>query len=280
MGADVLGFQTHDDVLNFIRTCQQYLSRVGAKYKIQRVWYRNHATHVRAFPISIDVGGLRRVARTAEVAKLRAEIEEMIGSQQLILRIERVEPSKNIIRGFQAFEEMLSTYPEYQGRVMFLAILVPSRMDLGEYRHYLEEVMAAVGRINATYATGNWEPVRVLVGEKYERAVAAMQCYDVLLVNSIADGMNLVAKEGPIVNRRYGQLVLSERTGAREQLESAALVISPCDISATAKALHDALTMPKGERKKQARELKELVEEQDVFWWLCQQIETVEQLGL
>jgi trehalose 6-phosphate synthase len=280
LGADVLGFQTHDDVLNFIRTCQQYLSRVGAKYKIQRVWYRNHATHVRAFPISIDVGGLRRVARTAEVATLRAEIEEMIGDQQLILRIERTEPSKNIIRGFQAFEEMLSTYPEYGGRVMFLAILVPSRMDLGEYRHYLEEVMAAVGRINATYATGNWEPVRVLVGEKYERAVAAMQCYDVLLVNSIADGMNLVAKEGPIVNRRYGQLVLSERTGAREQLESAALVISPCDISATAKALHDALTMPKGERKKQARELKELVEEQDVFWWLCQQIETVEQLGL
>ena len=204
----------------------------------------------------------------------------MIGDRQLILRIERSEPSKNIIRGFQAYEEMLTLYPEYQGRVKFLAILVPSRMDLGEYQDYLDEVMAVVGHINVTFATGSWEPVRVLVGEKYERAVAAMQCYDVLLVNSIADGMNLVAKEGPIVNRRHGQLVLSERTGAREQLESAALVISPCDISATADALHEALTMPKGKRREQAQELRRLVEKEDVFWWLCKQIETVMQLGL
>jgi len=280
LGADILGFQTHDDVLNFIRTCQQYLERVGAKYKAQRVWYRNHATHVRAFPISIDVQGLRRVARSTEVAELRGEIEEMVGERQLLLRIERIEPSKNIIRGFQAFEEMLVTYPEFIEKVMFLAILVPSRMDLGEYRHYLEEVMAAVGHINAAYATGTWEPVRILVGEKYERAVAAMQCYDVLLVNSIADGMNLVAKEGPVVNRRNGQLVLSERTGAREQLESAALVISPCDISATAAALHKAITMSKSERRRRARKLRQLVEQEDVYWWLCRQIETVEQLGL
>ena len=280
LGADILGFQTHDDVLNFIRTCQQYLTRVGARYKIQRVWYRNHATHVRAFPISIDVQSLQRLSRSSEVAQLRAEIEDMIGDRQLILRVERSEPSKNIIRGFQAYEEMLTLYPEYQGRVTFLAILVPSRMDLGEYQDYLDEVMAVVGRINVTFATGSWEPVRVLVGEKYERAVAAMQCYDVLLVNSIADGMNLVAKEGPIVNRRHGQLVLSERTGAREQLESAALVISPCDISATADALHEALTMPEAKRRAQALELRSLVEKEDVFWWLCKQIETVIQLGL
>jgi trehalose 6-phosphate synthase len=280
LGADILGFQTHSDVLNFIRTCQQYLERVGAKYKAQRVWYRNHATYVRAFPISIDVEGLRRLARSAEVIELRSEIEEMIGDQKLILRIERIEPSKNIIRGFQAFEEMLLTYPEYRGRVMFLAILVPSRMDLGEYQDYLDEVMAAVGHINASFATGSWEPVRILVGEKYERAVAALQCYDVLLVNSIADGMNLVAKEGPIVNQRSGQLVLSERTGAREQLESAAIVISPCDISATAVAMHRALVMPKTEQRRRAKELRQLVEKEDVYWWLCRQIETAEQLGL
>ncbi|MDX1416799.1 MAG: trehalose-6-phosphate synthase [Candidatus Promineifilaceae bacterium] len=280
LGVDLLGFQTNDDVLNFIRTCQQYLSRVGARYKIKRVWYRNHATHVRAFPISIDVQGLRRVARSTEVGRLRDEIEEMVGERQLILRIERIEPSKNIIRGFQAYDEMLTLHPELQEKVLFLAILVPSRLDLGEYRDYLDEVMAAVGHINAAYATGTWEPVRVLVGEKYERAVAAMQRYDVLLVNSIADGMNLVAKEGPIVNKRHGQLVLSERTGAREQLEAAALVIAPCDISATANALHQALIMPAAKRRARARELRAIVEESDVYWWLCQQIEAVERLGL
>jgi trehalose 6-phosphate synthase len=280
LGADILGFQTHDDVLNFIRTCQRYLKRVGVKYKIQRVWYRNHATHVRAFPISIDVQALERLSRSPEVAQLRAEIEEMIGDRQLILRIERIEPSKNIVRGFQAYEEMLALFPEHHERVQFLAMLVPSRMELGEYQDYLDEVMAAVGRINATYAKGNWEPVRVLVGEGYERAVAAMQCYDVLLVNSIADGMNLVAKEGPIVNKRQGQLVLSERTGAREQLESAALVISPCDIHATAYALNEALTMPKDKRRERAQELHDLVEKEDVYWWLCEQIETAVRLGL
>ncbi|MFN2138028.1 MAG: trehalose-6-phosphate synthase [Candidatus Promineifilaceae bacterium] len=280
LGADILGFQTHDDVLNFIRTCQQYLSRVGAKFKTQRVWYRNHATHIRAFPISIDVQALERLSRTKRVGELRREIEEMIGEKHLILRIERVEPSKNIVRGFQAYEEMLTLYPEHRGNVLFLALLVPSRMDLGEYRDYLDEIMAAIGHISASFASGDWEPVRVLLGEGYERAVAAMQLSDVLLVNSIADGMNLVAKEGPIVNRRSGQLVLSERTGAREQLQSAAIVISPCDVSSTADALHDALTMPASLKRQRATELKTLVAQEDVFWWLCRQIETIEQLGL
>lgn len=280
LGADLLGFQTHDDVLNFIRTCQQYLTRVGARFKIQRVWYRNHATHIRAFPISIDVQALKRLVRTVEVKRLRKDLEGMIAGRKLILRIERIEPSKNIVRGFQAFEEMLITFPELMGQVIFLAILVPSRMDLGEYKDYLSEVMAIAGHINANYGTGDWEPVRILVGERYERAVAAMEIYDVLLVNSIADGMNLVAKEGPIVNKRSGQLVLSERTGAREQLEEPALVISPCDISATAVALYRALSMPSNERRRRALMLRRLVEEEDIFLWLCKQIEAIDQLGL
>jgi trehalose 6-phosphate synthase len=171
-------------------------------------------------------------------------------------------------------------YPVHQERVQFLAILVPSRTDLGEYQDYLGEVMGEVGRINAAYGTAEWEPVRVLVGEKYERALAAMQCYDVLLVNSIADGMNLVAKEGPIVNRHYGQLVLSERTGAREQLESAALVISPCDIHATANALDEALKMAHQTRRQLAGELRQMAERQDINWWLCEQIKAIVHLGL
>jgi len=280
LGADLLGFQTHDDALNFMRTCQRYLNRVGVKYRNQRIWYRNHATHVRAFPISIDVDTLKRQAASKIVSEYRQEIEMLLGDRQLILRIDRIEPSKNIVRGFRAFQEMLAMYPEHQERVQFLAILVPSRTDLGEYQDYIGEVMGEVGRINAAYGTAEWEPVRVLVGEKYERALAAMQCYDVLLVNSIADGMNLVAKEGPIVNRHDGQLVLSERTGAREQLERAALVISPCDIHATANALDEALKMPRQTRRQLAGELRQMAEEQDINWWLCEQIKAIVHLGL
>jgi len=214
------------------------------------------------------------------VAEHRFEIEDMVGNQKLILRIDRIEPSKNIVRGFLAFEEMLELYPEHRGKVQILALLVPSRLDVQEYKTYLDDIMATAGRVNATYGDSEWEPVRVLVGDSYPRAVAAMQLYDVLLVNAIVDGMNLVAKEGPILNTRDGVLILSERAGARQQLEESALVVSPCDIYATAEALHQALDMPAQERRTRARRLSDLVEQQDIAAWLCDQLETVAGLGL
>jgi trehalose 6-phosphate synthase len=140
--------------------------------------------------------------------------------------------------------------------------------------------MAAAGRINAKYGNHSWEPVRMLVGENYAKAVAAMQMYDVLLVNAIADGMNLVAKEGPIVNQRDGVLILSERAGARQQLESGATIISPCDIYATAEAMHNGLVMDRQERQTRARRLYWLVEREDIQDWLNKQLEAVEELGL
>jgi trehalose 6-phosphate synthase len=140
--------------------------------------------------------------------------------------------------------------------------------------------MAAAGRINARYGDSGWEPVRVLVGESYPRAVGAMHRYDVLLVNAIADGMNLVAKEGPILNTRAGVLVLSERAGARQQLEAGALIVSPCDVYATAEALHQALVMPPAERQERAVQLAEVVEREDITDWLCRQLKTVSDLHL
>jgi trehalose 6-phosphate synthase len=277
---DLLGFQTREDGLNFIRTCQSHLPRAHVDYERGRVWYRNHATHVHDFPISIDVEALRQLAKSQEVADYLSEIQDDVGDQQLILRIDRIEPSKNILRGFQAFEEMLGIYPEHLGQVQFLALLVPSRMDVDEYQNYLDDLMAAAGRVNAKYGTSEWEPVRVLVGESYPRAVAALQLYDVLLVNAIADGMNLVAKEGPIVNQRHGVLILSERTGARQQLEPGAIIISPCDVYATAEALHQAIVMSTEERSERATRLRWLIEREDITAWLCRQLETVAELNL
>jgi trehalose 6-phosphate synthase len=277
---DVLGFQTGEDGLNFIRTCESYLPRAHVNFRRGRVWYRNHATHVRDFPISIDVETLRQLAASQEVAEYRSEIQDAVGDQQLIVRIDRTEPSKNIVRGFQAFEEMLELYPEHHGQVQLLALLVPSRMDVDEYRNYLDELMAAAGRINARYGTSEWEPVRLLVGESYPRAVAILQLYNVLLVNPIADGMNLVAKEGPIVNQRDGVLILSEGAGAHQQLEPGAIVISPCDVYATAQALHQALVMSPEERLERATRLRWLIEQEDITAWLCRQLETVAELNL
>ncbi|MCB0201823.1 MAG: trehalose-6-phosphate synthase, partial [Anaerolineae bacterium] len=277
---DLLGFQTHADSLNFMRTCQAYLPRASVKFGKGRVWYRNHATHVREFPISIDVKRLRQFAQSPQVADLRTDLETQLAGQKIILRIERTEPSKNIVRGFLAFEEMLETHPEHQSQVTFVAILVPSRLEVREYRAYLDALMAAAGRVNARFGTGEWEPIRLLMGESYPRAVASMQIYDVLLVNSIADGMNLVAKEGPIANRRAGVLVLSEGTGAREELESGAIVISPCDVHATAEALHQGLTMAKDERQRRARLLRDVIEKNDITTWLDNQLDAAARLKL
>jgi trehalose 6-phosphate synthase len=277
---DLLGFQTGEDGLNFLRTTESLLPRAAVNYRRGRVWHRNHATYVRDFPISIDTGALKQTASSAEVVGHLVELAEMAGACKLILRVDRIEPSKNIVRGFLAFEEMLALHPEHRGRVQFLVILVPSRLDVPEYKHYLDDLMATAGRVNAAYGDSEWEPVRVLVGESYPRAVAAMQLYDVLLVNSIADGMNLVAKEGPIVNRRDGVLILSERTGARQQLEPGALIISPCDVYATAEALHQALIMPADQRRERASRLRWLVEREDIADWLCRQLKTIAELNL
>jgi trehalose 6-phosphate synthase len=277
---DVLGFQTREDAQNFLRTCESHLPRASANYRKGRIWYKNHATYACDFPISIDVDAIRLMAASDEIREHRVELHDVVGDYKLILRIDRIEPSKNIVRGFLAFEEMLELHPEHRGQVKFLALLVPSRMEVSEYQEYLDALMATAGRVNATYGDSEWEPVRVLVGDSYPRAIAALQMYDVLLVNAIADGMNLVAKEGPIVNRRHGVLVLSERAGAREQLEPGALVVSPCDVYATAQALHQALVMPDDERQERADRLRWIVQREDISAWLCRQIETVVELDL
>jgi trehalose 6-phosphate synthase len=278
--ADLLGFQTRNDALNFIRTCETFLPETSVNFKRGRVWRRHHATHIRDFPISIDVKALKAMAGTPEVESNQNEILEMIGNRKLILRVDRIEPSKNIVRGFQAFEEMLELHPEHLGQVVFLALLVPSRMDVEEYQHYLDDLMAAAGRVNARFGDREWEPVRMLVSENYPRAVAALRLYDVLLVNAIADGMNLVAKEGPLVNQRDGVLILSEQTGARQQLESGATVISPCDVYATAEALHQGLIMDPEEKSAREKRLIWMIEREGIDAWLRNQLDVLAELGL
>jgi trehalose 6-phosphate synthase len=273
---DLLGFQTKDDSLNFIRTCETLLPGAEVNYRLGRITYHNRVTHVRDFPISIEVEAVKQQVETEEVTLYREQLAEQVSGQKMILRIDRTEPSKNIVRGFQAFDEMLECHPEHIGKVQFVAILVPSRLEVVEYQDYLGELMAASGKVNARYGTSDWEPVRVLVGESYPRALAAMQLYDVLLVNPVADGMNLVAKEGPTVNQNDGVIVLSERAGARQQLGEHALVIAPCDITATADALHTALVMPQEERAQRAQALKEAVEEEDIHKWMCWQVDMLQ----
>jgi trehalose 6-phosphate synthase len=270
---DIVGFQTPDHGRSFMYTCQAYVPNVEIDYATGAILWNNRRIEVRAYPISIDAAAVRRMAYSKE-ARSHDRYLPNHWNEFTVLRVDRAEPSKNIVRGFQAFDRFLEAHPDFQGRVNFVAITVPSRMDVVEYQDYLDDVSAVVGRINARYAnveTG-WQPIHLIMGENYPRALAAMKWYDVLLVNSIIDGMNLVAKEGALLNERNGVLILSEGAGAVSQLGDHALIIGPTDVEGTADAIYEALTMPLEERRRRAEGLRRDVESDDVTTWFENQV--------
>ncbi|HVL25327.1 MAG TPA: trehalose-6-phosphate synthase [Thermomicrobiales bacterium] len=279
LGCDIVGFQTPAHARSFMYTCEAYVPGAEIDYANHRVTWNGRMTSVRAYPISIDAEAVRRTAYSQE-ARAYERYLPTHWNEFTILRTDRAEPSKNIIRGFVAFDRFLEMHPEFRDRVNFIAVTQPSRMDVEEYRNYLDDVSAIVGRINAKYAnveTG-WQPIQLIMGEKYARVLAAMKWYDLLMVNSIIDGMALVAKEGALVNERSGVLLLSEGAGAVEQLGEHALVVAPADIEGTAEAIYQALTMPIPERQRRALALKRLVERDDVTVWFRDQLADIARL--
>jgi trehalose 6-phosphate synthase len=273
LGCDVVSFQTRDHARSFMYTCEAYVPGVVIDYNGRGVLWNGRRIEVRDYPISIDLETVRRTAHGKEARSYDRYLPNYL-NEYTVLRVDRAEPSKNIIRGFHAFARFLEAHPEYLGRVNFMAIMVPSRMDVEEYQNYLDDVSAIVGRINASYAnveTG-WQPIHVIMGENYPRALAAMRWYDVLMVNTIIDGMNLVAKEGCLLNERNGVLILSEGAGAAIQLGDDALIICPADVEGTADAIYQALTMPQAERRIRAENLRRTVEADDVAKWFREQL--------
>ena len=174
-------------------------------------------------PLSTDPEVLRASASEPEVAVALARIEEQIGGadRQVIVRVDRMELSKNLLRGFWAFDDLLDRQPERRERVVFVALSYPTRQGLPEYLAYQNEVESTVARINERWGTPGWTPIVLEVDDDYPRSLAALSRYDVLLVNPVRDGLNLVAKEGPLVNARDGVLALSREAGAFDELRSA-----------------------------------------------------------
>jgi trehalose 6-phosphate synthase len=199
----------------------------------------------------------------------RARIDALVGDRQVVVRVDRVEPSKNLLRGFWAFDEFLETHPEWRGRVVFLALGYTSRESLAEYLAYGTEVEHAVTRVNERWGTEDWRPVILDVADDPDRSFAALTRYDVLLVNAVRDGLNLVAKEGPLVNDNDGVLVLSREAGAFEELQDAALAVNPFDVADTADVLAEALAMAAGERARRAGHLRDIVMKRQAGDWLA-----------
>ena len=273
---DVVAFHTEGYVRNFLDTCEQVLSlHVDREERV--VFVDGRRVAVRWYPISLDADALRSFGAGAEVRAERLALQAN-RPEHLIVRVDRADPSKNIVRGFWAMDQMFIDHPEMLGRVTMLALVQPTRQDVPQYVHYLSEVRRCGQELNARYGTAEWQPVDLRIGESLARAVAAYQEADVLLVNPVRDGMNLVAKEGVLLNERDAVLVLSHQAGVFEEIGAFAVGVHPLDVMDQADALHRAIHMPREERRARLNASRAVVERNDAGRWLEQQLQDVEQL--
>ena len=258
---DIVGFHTRAYRRNFLQCCHDLLGH-EVDFETGVVRCGDREVWVRAYPLPIDWRATQAVAAREAVAEHERELLRR-RRDHLILRVDRADLSKNVLRGFTAFDIFLDQHPEFREKVTFLAQLMPSRTDVPEYAEYLERIEALVAVVNHRHGTTDWMPIHLKLRDDLEEAVASYKHYDVLLVNAMFDGMNLVAKEGPIVNERDGVSILSENTGAHEELGEFALSVNPFDLQELADSIHAALTMKPDERARRLRGLKEIVTARD-----------------
>jgi trehalose 6-phosphate synthase len=267
---DIIGFHTRSYRRNFLQCCRDLLdldtdmARGVVRFEGRDVW-------VRAYPLPIDYEATLALGRRPRVR----EFEEQLLRRQReysILRVDRADLSKNVLRGFTGFDIFLEQHPEFHERITFTAQLMPSRTDVPEYIEYLEKIEALVAVVNHRHGTPDWMPIDLKLRDDLDEAVASYKHYDVMMVNAMFDGMNLVAKEGPLVNERDGVSILSENTGAHEELGEFALSVNPFDVQELADAIYSALTMSPERRAERARGLKQIVTSRDPGDWIDEQI--------
>jgi trehalose 6-phosphate synthase len=270
---DIIGFHTSSYRRNFLQCCRDLMD-LEVDFEAGVVRFEDREVWVRSYPLPIDAKALFAVASSEGVAQ---QEEELLRRRRdhLVLRVDRADLSKNVLRGFSSFDLFLEQHPEFRERVTFIAQLMPSRTDVPEYAEYLERIEALVAVVNHRHGTPDWMPIQLKLRDDLEEAVAAYKHYDVLLVNAMFDGMNLVAKEGPIVNERDGVSILSENTGAHEELGEHALSVNPFDIQSLADSIHAALTMEPAERGRRLRGLKDIVTARDPGDWIDEQLDDI-----
>jgi trehalose 6-phosphate synthase len=273
LGSDVVAFHTRRFARNFL-FCARELLDLPVDMEAGTIQVGDRTVWARYYPISIDVDAVEKLAASDEVAAHRKQIEDLHlrDGKQLIVRIDRTDPSKNILRGFKAFDLVLEDHPELRGKVTFLASLMPSRTDVPEYADYLAAVGGIVAEVNARHSLEGWQPIDLRLQEDLAFAVAAYELADVLVVNSVNDGMNLVAKEAVIANTRDGVLLLSETAGVHEELGAYAITVSPFDIQQQADAMAQALRMDVELRRDLMRQAAGVVRRNDVERWLDRQL--------
>jgi trehalose 6-phosphate synthase len=275
LGADHAGFLSRRWARAFQDCCEEFL---GAKVDTERglVSHDGHVTTIGVHPLGVDAGQLLdRAAQPDVLARMRA-LAEVTKGRKVIVRVDRTELSKNVLRGLESYRELLRTRPQWHGRVVHIAFAYPSRSDLPEYREYTAEVQRLADEIVAEFAVPGWDPLILQVEDDYPRSLAACRLADVLLVNPIRDGMNLVAKEGPVLSDNGCALVLSTEAGAAAELGEQALLVNPYDVAQTAQALDAALAMTDAERQRRCADLAAAAAAMTPARWFADQLRALD----
>lgn len=273
---NLLGFHIPRYVTNFIQTCEEYVDEVD--YNEGIIWHNGQTTHVKSYPISVDYEGIKEMAGSQEVIEKEKLVKEIKGDSFLFYRTDRADLSKNIIRGFQAYELFLHKYPEYHGKVKYLTTGKPTRQQIREYYDYYYDIIDIIEDINVKYSTEDWKPIEWIFKADYALVVAAFKNYDCMIVNPIADGMNIVPKEASAVNQNQGVIILSDKAGCFEELKDHVLAVNPYDISQTAEAYHDALKMNMEEKNERFENLQKIVAQRTIYHWISEQFEDIERI--
>jgi trehalose 6-phosphate synthase len=273
---DVLGFHIPRYMNNFLQTIRQILPIALVDEVSGDILYNGHVCHVRTYPISVDIESLQKRAQSADVISKEKEVDEMIGDCKIIYRTDRADLSKNIIRGFRAYDIFLEKHPEWREKVKFVATLMPTRQDIKMYREYTDQIKVIVKEINAKYRTPQWEPIKYICRGDYDLVIALLKKYDVLMVNPILDGMNIVAKEGSVVNENNGALILSTGAGCYEELKDGAICINPYDLRQTAESIDIALLKDDETKKMKLQNAREAVMKNDLNKWVSDQLKDIQ----
>jgi len=274
---DIVGFHTARWKRNFLHTCEELL---GAEVddRAGTVTHDGRRTVVTSHPIGIDPFEFDELKDSPAVLEEERQIVET-RKEFLVLRVDRTDPSKNVIRGFRAFGLFLDLHPDLRGRVVLLALLDPSRQDIPEYSEYLAAIQREARAVNDRFQTEGWTPIDLRIADNFAQSVAAYKQYDVLLVNAVFDGLNLVSKEAPLVNGRDGVLILSENAGAHEELGEWALTVNPVDVYGQAESIYVALTMPADERRRRLEATRAHVRGHDLAAWIAAQLDDLDALA-
>jgi trehalose 6-phosphate synthase len=274
---DILGLHTHRWRRNFLGACEGVLGAT-VDHEASTVTYDGRTTLVTSHPIGIDPAEFDELRDDPNVLEQeRAIVAER--PEFLVVRVDRTDPSKNVVRGFRAFALFLERHPELHGRVTLLALLDPSRQDVPEYTEYLAAIEHEARSVNGRFGREGWLPVDLQIADNFAQSIAAYKQYDALLVNPVFDGLNLVSKEAPLVNERDGVLILSENAGSHEQLGEWALSVNPFDIDGQAEAINAALTMAVDERRRRLEALRACVREHDLAAWIAAQLADLDRVS-